>query len=73
MSEFHGHAVIDFLRQHSCSLVSLKAHYAPDDRFHTCKLSDLTLDELIEFLLKANKLSLNDEKLTVNDSEICNH
>lgn len=73
MSKYHGHQVIDFVRENPSNREQLQQHYAAEDRFHTCKLSDLTLQELIDFLLQANKLVISDGVLTVNEGALCQH
>jgi probable metal-binding protein len=51
----------------------LAAHFGAEARFHTCKLNDLDLDALLEFLLNREKVRELEGKFVVNMARICNH
>lgn len=74
----HGHTVINlvkaqpghFTRQTLLDTVQ-KEH--GDALFHTCSMQDLTLEQLLDFLISKKKLVLEDGKLVPNEARICNH
>ena len=51
----------------------LAAYFGSEERFHTCKLNDLDLDALLEFLLKREKVRELEGQFVVNMARICNH
>ncbi len=77
MTEVHGHNVLNLLNETPMSKEDLHAHvvaeHGQDTRFCTCQHSDLTLDDLLEFLLSKGKLVEVNGKLATNAERVCNH
>jgi len=74
----HGHTVINLVKaqpgyfSQDSLIQAVKAEHG-DARFHTCSQQDLTLEQLIAFLLDRKKLLEQGGKLSINDARICNH
>ncbi|CAH1561813.1 YecH family metal-binding protein [Vibrio owensii] len=73
MTEIHAHNLLNLLRETSMNRDELAAHFGSEVRFHTCKLNDLDLDALLEFLLKREKVRELEGKFVVNMARVCNH
>lgn len=73
MSNIHGHDLLNLLHETPMNRDELAAHFGLETRFHTCKLNDLDLDSLLEFLLKSKKVREYEGKLVANMERICNH
>ncbi len=73
MSEIHAHTLLNLLRETPMNRDELATHFGVDVRFHTCKLNDLDLDTLLEFLLQREKVRELEGKFVVNMARICNH
>ncbi len=73
MSEIHAHNLLNLLRETPMNRDELATHFGLETRFHTCKLNDLDLDSLLEFLLKREKVRESEGKYVVNMARICNH
>lgn len=73
MSEIHAHNLLNLLRETPMNRAELAAHFGSETRFHTCKLADLDLETLLEFLLKSEKVRELEGKFVVNLARICNH
>ncbi len=73
MTEIHAHNLLNLLGETPMNRDELAQHFGMEVRFHTCKLNDLDLDTLLEFLLKHKKVSQVDGKFIVNMARICNH
>ncbi|MCP4322749.1 MAG: YecH family protein [Psychromonas sp.] len=78
MSEsVHGHQVMEMMATagKSYSKVELKAEIAnkfgEDARFHTCMGSDLTADDLIEFLASKGKFVESEEGVSMPPEHLC--
>lgn len=75
----HGHAVLDVLAAspEPMSRESLREAAArlwgADRRYHTCSASDMSLDDLVEFLLVRRKISEQEHTLIVHPEERCSH
>ena len=75
----HGHDVLNLIADAATPFTLktlhsyIEQHWGTDVRFHTCKLNDLSLDALMEFLLSRNKIILDDNKLRINHTKICQH
>ncbi|BAX54534.1 DUF2492 family protein [Photobacterium damselae subsp. piscicida] len=75
----HGHEVLHKLLDENkhytpASLMAeIEAEYGADVRFHTCSQQDLTLQQLLDFLLAKGKIMLVDEELTANPARMCHH
>ncbi|HDM8171939.1 TPA: DUF2492 family protein [Vibrio harveyi] len=73
MTEIHAHNLLNLLRETPMNRDELAGHFGSEARFHTCKLNDLDLDALLEFLLKREKVRELEGKLVVNMARVCNH
>ncbi|HHP0472589.1 TPA: YecH family metal-binding protein [Vibrio harveyi] len=73
MTEIHAHNLLNLLRETPMNRDELAGHYGSEARFHTCKLNDLDLDALLEFLLKREKVRELEGKFVVNMARVCNH
>lgn len=78
MSEsIHGHQVMEMMAttQKSYSKSALKSEIAnkfgADARFHTCMGSDLTADELIEFLASKGKFVESEAGVSMPQEHLC--
>jgi probable metal-binding protein len=74
---FHGH---DLLRLVTGSPVPLsepelrelaRQHFGESPRFHTCSQSNMTLDDLLGFLLDRGKLRRENGLVAVSQDRIC--
>ncbi len=73
MSEIHAHTLLNLLKETPLTREDLANHFDESTRFHTCKLNDLSLDELLTFLLKRQKIVEHQGRLAVNVERVCNH
>ncbi|AGU96692.1 YecH family metal-binding protein [Vibrio campbellii] len=73
MTEIHAHNLLNLLRETPMNRDELAAHFGSEARFHTCKLNDLDLDALLEFLLKREKVRELEGQFVVNMARVCNH
>ncbi|MFZ3446050.1 YecH family metal-binding protein [Vibrio harveyi] len=73
MTEIHAHNLLNLLRETPMNRDELAGHFGSEARFHTCKLNDLDLDALLEFLLKREKVRELEGKFVVNMTRVCNH
>lgn len=73
MTEIHAHNLLNLLRETPMNRDELATHFGSEVRFHTCKLNDLDLDALLEFLLKREKVRELEGKFVVNMARVCNH
>ncbi|MBY6239330.1 YecH family protein [Vibrio harveyi] len=73
MTEIHAHNLLNLLRETPMNRDELAGHFGSEVRFHTCKLNDLDLDALLEFLLKREKVRELEGKFVVNMARVCNH
>ncbi|HDM8214689.1 MULTISPECIES: YecH family metal-binding protein [Vibrio] len=73
MTEIHAHNLLNLLRETPMNRDELAGHFGSEARFHTCKLNDLDLEALLEFLLKREKVRELEGKFVVNMARVCNH
>ena len=73
MTEIHAHNLLNLLRETPMNRDELAGHFGSEARFHTCKLNDLDLDALLEFLLKREKVRELEGQFVVNMARVCNH
>ncbi|AIV04020.1 hypothetical protein LA59_00395 [Vibrio harveyi] len=73
MTEIHAHNLLNLLRETPMNRDELAGHFGSEARFHTCKLNDLDLDALLEFLLEREKVRELEGKFVVNMARVCNH
>lgn len=75
----HGHEVIFLVHDAPKPLTraelekAVQDQFGADARFHTCSMSDLTLEQLLQFLLSKGKLVERQGRLQVNLAEVCDH
>jgi probable metal-binding protein len=75
----HGHEVLEAILAHSGPIP--RAHLAAamadahgaDARYHTCSAQDMTLDELLAFLLERGKISSEADGIVAHREEMCAH
>lgn len=78
MSEsIHGHQVMEMMAEseQNYSKTQLKTdiadRFGEDARFHTCMGSDLTADDLIEFLASKGKFVESEEGISMPKDHLC--
>jgi probable metal-binding protein len=77
IESIHGHEVLRMVMTAQppvgCEALrsEIAARYGNDARFHTCSTDDLSIDELLAFLLARGKLSIVDGGLVACREEIC--
>lgn len=77
--DIHGHAVLNALiaskEPMPRSELEEKIHneFGNDVCFHTCSQQDLSLDQLLDFLLSKKKVIELDSGLTANPDRMCHH
>ncbi|USD65386.1 YecH family metal-binding protein [Vibrio sp. SCSIO 43136] len=73
----HGHDLMALIATSPLTLEQLKAQaaqqFGPQARFHTCKMSDLSLEQLLEFLISRSKVVETEAGLMLNKDRMCNH
>lgn len=75
----HGHDVLNLIADTSTPFTMktlhayIEQHWGTNVRFHTCKLTDLSLDALLTFLVSRNKITIDGDKLHTNRDQICQH
>ena len=73
----HAHEMLALLKDEPLTKEQLSAkvtqQFGEDVRFHTCSLQNLTLDELLAFLLQRQKICERDHHYTLNIANICQH
>ncbi|SON51345.1 YecH family metal-binding protein [Vibrio tapetis] len=73
----HGHRVMELLRDSTLTLEALQQEvnhrFGASTRFHTCSQQDLTLTQLMTFLISKEKVVEVDAGLTLNQEKICHH
>ncbi len=76
-SSFHGHDVIDMLRESDAfhtrdSLVAaITARFGADARFETCSASRMTATQLVEFLAQRGKIVHAAGGFVVDPERVC--
>ncbi len=75
--QIHGHTILNLVREQSLTVDEVKQaiskEYGDSVLFHTCKLNELSLDEMLDFFLSKKKLLIEDGRLSVNSERVCNH
>ena len=77
--DIHGHVVLNLLLEAPEPLSRLALEekietvFGSDVCFHTCSQHDLSLNELLEFLLSKRKVVEVESGLTANPDRMCNH
>lgn len=77
MNQVHGHEVLAMMQGKAFSVESLRnamiEKFGENTRYFTCSASDMTADELIQFLMNRGKFMPMDDGFTVDKTKICNH
>ncbi|CED72591.1 YecH family metal-binding protein [Aliivibrio wodanis] len=77
--DIHGHVVLNMLLDTNVPLSYLaleekiEAEFGSEVCFHTCSQQNLSLSELLEFLLSKRKIVEIESGLIANPDRICNH
>lgn len=75
----HGHAVLEILlaapspMTRAALLQTTEEEFGADARYHTCSADDMTIEELLQFLLERRKITEADGYLTAHREEMCDH
>lgn len=78
-STVHGHAVLNMILSASQPMTldalreAVSREFGADARFHTCSADELTLDDLLAFLLARGKLTQTGDTLTAHREAMCAH
>lgn len=75
----HGHDVMDamvasnrlFTRESAAAFIIEK--FGLGTRFHTCSASEMTAQDLVDFLATRGKFVGSEEGFTVNTQRVCQH
>ncbi len=77
MQDIHAHAILDMMQGNSYTRESLYdaiiSRFGADTRFHTCSVSGLDANEIIDFLTERGKFMPATNGFTVDDSKRCHH
>ncbi len=79
MNTYHAHDILNLLieSQQSYTIETLKKEiansYGADATFYTCKLKDLTIEQLLEFFVAKNKVTIADGIVKTNIANMCHH
>lgn len=77
MKQLHGHEVINLIVEANkpLTLDEIKTMadntFGTDTRYYTCSASDLNTEELLEFLMKRNKLIKKGDGYVMDAGDIC--
>jgi probable metal-binding protein len=78
-ADIHGHAILEHLIEAGgvLSLSALRAFaqatHGSDATYHTCSASQMSFDQLLEFLATRNKVTILGEQVTVHAENLCRH
>ena len=73
----HGHQVMEMIAESEniytkpILKTEIAIKFGENIRFHTCMCSDLTADQLIEFLVSKGKIFESTEGIIMNEDFIC--
>ena len=79
MNTYHARDILNLLieSQQPYTIETLKEKiansYGTDQTFYTCKLKDLTIEQLLEFFVAKNKVTVTDDIVTTNIANMCHH
>ncbi len=75
--QVHAHKILNQLRDSPMTEQQLReyavAEFGSQARFHTCKLSGMTLDELLAFFQQKKKVIIEQGIWQLNESRVCQH
>ncbi|MHC5068065.1 MAG: YecH family metal-binding protein [Planctomycetota bacterium] len=75
----HGHEVMNLMLEADTGfsrdslLAAMSERFGADARYHTCSASEMTADELIDFLAARGKFVDVADGFTTDPSKVCNH
>lgn len=77
--DIHGHVVLNILMNSNEPIPRIQLEQLIEEEFglevcfHTCSQQELTLAELLDFLLSKKKVLLTEEGLIANPERMCHH
>ncbi|AZL85979.1 MULTISPECIES: YecH family metal-binding protein [Aliivibrio] len=77
--DIHGHSVLNILLNSEVPLpraeleLMVITEFGSDVCFHTCSQQELTLNELLNFLLSKKKVIETNDGLIADPDRMCNH
>lgn len=75
--KIHAHKILNQLRTQPMTEVQIRqfvsTEFGDQVLFHTCKLSGMRLDELLNFFQQQRKIIIQDGVWHLNEQEICQH
>lgn len=78
-NSYHGHDILNLIMEASpaFTMTTLKAyveqHFGANATFYTCKLQNLSIDALLEFLISREKVIVDGDLLRTNVANMCQH
>lgn len=75
----HVHEVLDILKNLERGVSKeelfdiIKKKFGPSLRFSTCGTNEFNFDEIVEFMIKMNKIDFNNNIINFNKYEKCLH
>lgn len=75
----HGHDVLHMMEGNSYAtreelVKAIIGRFGTEERFHTCSMSDMDAEQLVDFLESKGKfMPAQGNGFTVDESKICNH
>ena len=79
METVHAHRILEWIAESEAGreideIVSFSDEtYGEEAAYHTCSLSGMKIQELIEFFLEAGKVHVEGTKLSLNRAKMCSH
>lgn len=75
--QVHAHKVLNQIKAQPMTEAKIRefvvTEFGPQVQFHTCKLSGMSLDDLLMFFRQQRKIVIENEIWHINDKEICQH
>ena len=77
--QVHGHEILDLVAAHPKGISAenltqlANEKFGPDVRFFTCSTEDMSLPDLLAFLLERDKIQRNEDLIVSGGSPACNH
>ncbi len=73
----HAHKILNQLKTQPMTEIQIRefalAEFGEKVLFHTCKLSGMTLDDLLIFFQQQRKVVIQNGVWHLNESEVCQH
>lgn len=79
MKDLHGHELINLIAKQEKELsieeikTLAKAEFGEKVVYHTCSMEGMNTEDLINFLIAAQKLVKKEDGYMINQANICNH